>query len=169
LLRQSWLLPYTRIGVAAAALMVCISGTLFAAHGAAPYQSLFRNAIGTALAPVRDGERFPEETYDYGVREAVHEITRTAQPGAAIVSDAPGVVAYYLAHSGRSDLRVQSLSAQGLPRDGRPSFVIVQPEHLTFENQRLVVRLTHDGPPWREFRADDAVAARVYFLPRSQM
>jgi hypothetical protein len=84
-----------------------------------------------------------------------------------IVSDAPGVVAYYLAHTGRTDLRVRSLSAEGLPRDGRPSFVIVQPEHLTFENQRLIARLTRVESPWREFRAADAVAARVYFLPRS--
>ena len=167
LLRKSWLQPVTRITVAAAALTVCVSGTFLAEHVAAPFHSLFRNAIGEALRPASG--TFPEETYDYGVREAVGEIARTAPSGAAIVSDAPGVVAYYLADTGRTDLRVRSLSAEGLPGDGRPSFVIVQPEHLTFENERLVTRLTRADSPWREFRAADAAAARVYFLPRSQM
>jgi 4-amino-4-deoxy-L-arabinose transferase-like glycosyltransferase len=165
LLRKPWLQPITRVTVAATALTVCIFGAFLAGQVAAPFPSLFRNAIGEALAPA--GVTFPEENYDYGVREAVAAIAQTTQPGAVIVSDAPGVVAYYLAHTGRTDLRVRSLSAEGLPRDGRPSFVIVQPEHLTFENQRLIARLTRVESPWREFRAADAVAARVYFLPRS--
>jgi 4-amino-4-deoxy-L-arabinose transferase-like glycosyltransferase len=165
LLRKRWLLPITRISVAAAAATVCISGTFLAEQGAAPFHSLFRNAVGEALAPA--GATFPEESYDYGVREAVAEIAKTALPGAAIVSDAPGVVAYYLPLTGRSDLRVRSLSAEGLPRDGTPSFVIVQPEHLTFENQRLVAQLRRYQSPWREFAAADVIAARVYFLPRS--
>jgi 4-amino-4-deoxy-L-arabinose transferase-like glycosyltransferase len=165
LLRKPWLLPITRVTVAAAALTVCIAGPLLAEHAAVPFHSLFRNAVGEALAPA--GATFPEETYDYGVREAVAAIAVTAPSDAAIVSDAPGVVAYYLAQASRPDLRVRSLSAEGLPHDGRPSFVIVQPEHLTFENRRMVERLTHLDSPWREFRAVDAIAARVYFLPRS--
>ena len=164
-LRKQWLLPITRMTVAAAALTVCISGTFLAGHTTAPFYSLFRNGIGEAFAPT--GFTFPEETYDYGVREAVAAISRTAQPGAAIVSDAPAVVTYYLAQTKRTDLRVRSLSSEGLPRDGRPSFVVVQPEHLTFENRRLVARLTRVESPWREFRAADVIAARVYFLPRS--
>jgi 4-amino-4-deoxy-L-arabinose transferase-like glycosyltransferase len=165
LLRKRWLLPISRITVAAAALTVCISGTFVAEQFAAPFHSLFRNAIGEVLAPA--GATFPEETYDFGVREAVAAIAPIAQPGAAIVSDAPGVVSYYVGLKGRTDLHVRSLSADGLPRDGRPSFVIVQPEHLTFENQELVVRLTQAGSPWRVFRAADAIAARVYVVPRS--
>jgi hypothetical protein len=165
LLRKPWLLPITRVTVAAAALTVCISGPLLAERAAVPFHSLFRNAIGEALAPA--GATFPEETYDYGVREAVAAIAVTAPSGAAIVSDAPGVVAYYLAQASRTDVRVRSLSTEGLPGDGRPSFVIVQPEHLTFENQRVVERLTQLESPWRDFRAADAIAARVYFLPRS--
>ena len=42
------------------------------------------------------GEVFPEETYDYGVREAVAAIVETAEPLAVVVSDAPAVVAHYL-------------------------------------------------------------------------
>jgi Dolichyl-phosphate-mannose-protein mannosyltransferase len=165
LLRKSWLTPLTRVTVAAAAVTVSICATVAAPAAAGPFFSLSRNAIGEQLAPA--GAMFPEETYDYGVREAVSAIAHTAEPGAAIVSDAPAVVAYYVEHGGRTDLRVRSLSAEGLPRDGRASFVILQPEHLTFENQALVGRLRQFESPWREFRAGDAIAARVYLLPRS--
>jgi hypothetical protein len=164
-LRKSWLLPITRVTFAGLALTVCISGTFLAARIAEPFPSLFRNGIGEALAPA--GTTFPEETYDFGVREAVAAIAPIAQPGAAIVSDAPGVVSYYVGLSGRTDLRVRSLSADGLPHDGQPSFVIVQPEHLTFENQKVVEHLTQAASPWRVLRAADAIAARVYVLPRS--
>jgi Dolichyl-phosphate-mannose-protein mannosyltransferase len=165
LLRKSWLLPITRVTFAGLALTVCVSGAFLAARSAAPFPSLFRNGIGEVLAPA--GATFPEETYDFGVREAVAAIAPIAQPGAAIISDAPNVVSYYVGLSGRPDLRVRSLSTDGLPRDGRPSFVIVQPEHLTFENQELVAKLAQTRSPWRVFRAADAIAARVYVLPRS--
>jgi 4-amino-4-deoxy-L-arabinose transferase-like glycosyltransferase len=165
LLRKQWLRPTTRIAVAATALAVCVSGAFLAVRSAAPFYSLSRNAIGEAIAPA--GVTFPEETYDYGVREAVVAIARIAAPGTAIVSDAPGVVAYYLAQTGRTDLIARSLSAAGLPGDGRPSFVIAQPEHLTFENQSLIARLRRYETPWRVFHAADAIAARVYFLPGS--
>jgi len=165
LLRKSWLTPLTRVTVAAAAVTLSICATVAAPAAAGPFFSLSRNAIGEQLAPA--GAMFPEETYDYGVREAVSAIAHAAGPGATIVSDAPAVVAYYVERSGRTDLRVRSLSVEGLPGDGRASFVIVQPEHLTFENQALVGRLRRFESPWREFRAGDAIASGVYFLPRS--
>jgi dolichyl-phosphate-mannose-protein mannosyltransferase len=165
LLRKSWLLPITRITVAAAALTVCVSGTFIAEHVAAPFHSLFRNAIGEALRPA--GQTFPEETYDYGVREAVAAIADAAEPDAAIVSDAPDVVAYYLAHTRRTDLRVRSLSVEGLPASGTLAFVIVQREHLTFENRDLVSDITRTRAPWREFYAGDALALQVFRVHRS--
>ena len=90
-----------------------------------------------------------------------------AAPGDVIVSDAPGVVAYYLEGSGRPDLGVRSLSAEGLPSDNRPAFVIVQPEHLTFENRETVTHLQRESQPWRQFYADDALTAQVFRYPRS--
>jgi dolichyl-phosphate-mannose-protein mannosyltransferase len=165
LLRKSWLSPITRVTVAAAAVAVCLSGAFLAQQAAAPFPSLFRNAIGERIAAA--GATFPEETYDFGVREAVKAIAVAAEPDAAIVSDAPGVVAYYLARSGRMDLRVRSLSADGLPRDRRSTFVIVQAEHLSFENCDLVRHLQRTAVPWREFHAGDAAAAQVFHVSRS--
>ncbi len=165
LLRKLWLAPTTRVTVAAVALIVCISGPFLAQQGAAQFPSLFRNAIGERLAHA--GTMFPEEAYDYGVREAVNAIVAAAPPGAVIVSDAPGVVTYYLERSGRSDLDVRSLSADALPLGTRPAFVIVQPEHLTFENRDTVARLQRQSAPWRQFFADDALTAQVFRAPRS--
>jgi hypothetical protein len=165
LLRKSWLSPTTRVTVAAATLTVCLSGPFLAQQAAAPFPSLFRNAIGERVAAA--GATFPEETYDYGVREAVKAIARVAEPDAAIVSDAPAVVAYYVALSGRTDLRVRSLSAGGFPPDRGSTFVIVQAEHLTFENRDLVSHLQRTFMPWREFYAGDACGAQVFRISRS--
>ena len=165
LLRKSWLSPLTRVTVAAAALTVSICGPFLAQQAAGPFYSLFRNAVGEHLAPA--GDTFPEETYDYGVREAVESIAQIAEPGATIVSDAAAVVSYYAEHSGRTDLRVRSLSAEGLPNDGGASFVIVQSEHLTFENRDLVSHLQRAAAPWQQFYAGDTCAVQVFRIPRS--
>ncbi len=165
LLRKSWLPPLTRVAVATATLTVAICGPFLAQQDAGPFFSLSRNAIGERVAPA--GATFPEESYDFGVRESVAAIAGAAEPNAVIVSDTPGVVAYYVEHSGRTDLRVRSLSAQGLPPGGGTAFVIVQPEHLTFENSGLVWQLLRTGAPWQQYYAGDALAAQVFRIHRS--
>jgi hypothetical protein len=165
LLRMRRLPPTTKVTVAAMAFTMCIAGPFLAQQMAAPFPSLFRNAIGERLAPA--GATFPEEAYDYGVREAVRAIAAVAVPGDVIVSDAPAVVAYYLEASARPDLGVRSLSAEGLPSGNSHTFVIVQPEHLTFENRETVTRLQREFQPWRQFYADAALTAQVFRFPRS--
>jgi hypothetical protein len=163
LLRKGWLSRVTRVAVSIAALCVAVAGPSLAQQSASPYYSLFRNAVGEHFASA--GEVFPEETYDYGIREAVAAIVEAAEPAAAVVSDAPGVVTHYLKASGRTDLQVRSLSAQGIPYDGQPSWVIVQDEHMTFENHDVVAQLRQQAGPWREFYASDALAAQVFRIP----
>jgi len=161
--RKSWLSPRTRAAVSIAALFLSLVGPVFAQQSAAPFYSLFRNGFGERVAAA--GKTFPEETYDYGVREAVDAIVEAAGPSAAVVSDAPGVVAHYLKNSGRTDLRSQSLSAQGIPSSAQPSWVIVQDEHMTFENADLVAELRSRSVPWREFYSGDALAVQVFRIP----
>jgi len=84
-------------------------------------------------APQPAGSVFPEETYDYGVREAVAAIAAAARPSAVIVSDADSVVTHYVRSNGRTDIAVRVLSAQGIPAGAPETWVIVQDEHLTFE------------------------------------
>jgi predicted DCC family thiol-disulfide oxidoreductase YuxK len=87
-----------------------------------------------------------------------------AAPSAAIVSDADGVVAHYLREQRRSDIAVESLSAHGFDARGRDTWVIVQDEHLTFENQQLVAQLRARQAPWREIRIDGRTAAQVFHV-----
>jgi hypothetical protein len=160
LLRKRWLSPITRVTVATLALALSITGVLTAPPSAAPYYSLFQNGIGARRAA--PGVTFPEETYDFGVREAVAAIATAAEPSAVIVTDAPAVAAHYLDGSGRSDLRVRTLSGDGIPYGPHEAWVIAQDEHVTFENELVVEHLRQHQTPWREFRAGDALAAQVF-------
>jgi Dolichyl-phosphate-mannose-protein mannosyltransferase len=160
LLRKSWLSPVTRVTVSALAISVFAAGLAGAQQSAAPFYSLFQNAIGARLgAP---GSIFPEETYDYGVREAVAAISAAAAPSAVIVSDAGGGVAYYLARSGRPDIAARGLSTAGLPAAARETWVIVQNEHTTFENRFVVEQLRAREKPWAQFHAGRALAVQVF-------
>jgi hypothetical protein len=124
---------------------------------------MFQNAVGERLGPSAD--TFPEATYDFGVREAVSAIAGAAAPAAVIVSDTPYVVAHYLKGSTRPDLRVASLSTGGIPWREPEVWVIVQDEHLTFENQLLVSQL-RGTVPWQEIAVGNARAAQVFRIER---
>jgi hypothetical protein len=160
LLRKGWLSQVTKVSVLTAALVVFGAGLALSQQSAAPFYSLFQNGIGARL-DVR-GSAFPEQAYDYGVREAVAAITASAAPSASIVSDVPAVVAHYLEAHGRPDIAARSLSGAGTTSDGRETWVIVQDEHTTFENQLLVEQLRARQTPWMEFRVGDTTSAQVF-------
>jgi len=162
LLRKRWLPLQVRVVTAWTAVAVLFVGAVTAPASAAPFFSMFQNAIGERLAP--PAVVFPEETYDFGVREAVSAIAGAAGPAAVIVSDAPDVVAHYLKRTTRPDLRVETLSTVGIPREPEV-WVIVQDEHLTFENQ-LLVRQLRGTAPWREIVAGNARAVQVFRIER---
>lgn len=109
-----------------------------------PFYSTYQNTVGAALAAPL--QTFPEEAYDYGVREAVARIVRDAGPGAIVASDATMVVGHYLQQSGRTDLRSVSLSQDGLSRTGE-HWVIVQDSHVYFENESQVKQLRNHLSP----------------------
>lgn len=164
LLRKGWLSPVTRVSVATLAVAVSVVGLVTAPPSIAPYYSLFQNGIGARQAAA--AATFPEETYDFGVREAVGAIVRAAEPSAVIVTDAPAVAAHYLDASGRSDIRVRSLSADGIPDGSHEVWVITQDEHTTFENHLVVQQLRQQSAPWREIHAGDALAVQVFRIGR---
>jgi hypothetical protein len=163
LLRKGWLPQAVRIATACAAVALLAVGAVMAPVSAGPFFSLSQNAIGERLES--PAVTFPEETYDFGVREAVSAIAGAAAPAAVIVSDAPAVVAHYLKGTTRPDLRVASLSASGIPSGEPEVWVIVQDEHLTFENE-LLVRQLRGTAPWREIAAGNARAAQVFRIER---
>jgi hypothetical protein len=163
LLRKGWLPRPVRLVTAGAAVAVLVVSATTAPASASPFFSLFQNAVGERL--VTPAVTFPEETYDFGVREAVSAIAGTAAPAAVIISDAPNVVAHYLKLSTRPDLRVASLSASGIPSREPEVWVIVQDEHLTFESQSLVWQLRR-MTPWWEIAAGNVRAAQVFRIER---
>lgn len=159
-LQQSRWSPTARGLLGAAALTLVFASLFPILVAAAPFYSLQQNSVGRLLgAPATS---FPEETYDYGVREAVQAIAREARPGAVIVSDASAVVSHYLASSGRTDLVSRSLSAEGLPPGPIERWVLVQDAHIYFENQAVVEQLRASVAPWRELRMRDALAVQIF-------
>lgn len=89
--KRSRLRVLARAATVGGLLAVSFATLVSAPLSAAPFYSLYQNALGERLA--RPGATFSEETYDYGVREAVDTIAKVAQPGAVIVGDVPEVVA----------------------------------------------------------------------------
>jgi hypothetical protein len=166
LLRKGWLSRVTKTAVATAALVVFGTGIVASQQSAGPFYSFFDNGVGARVN--HPGSTFPEETYDYGVREAVRAIAAEAVPGAVLVSDVPTVVSHYLELQGRPDIHTVSLSGSGIPGDAAEAWVIVQDEHLTFENELLVGQLRAAETPWKEFRVDDTVAAQVFRIERGR-
>ena len=160
LLRKGWLSIATRRGVAALAVTVFIVGLAEVQHSAAPFYSLFQNGVGARLDP--RGTAFPEQTYDFGVREAAAAIASVAAPSAVVVTDAAAVASQYLEQEGRRDIAVRGLSSDGVMAGGRETWVLVQDEHITFENQLLVERLRATRTPWTEVRMGDVVALQVF-------
>ena len=163
LLRKGWLTRATKWGVALAAAVVFFGGLIVAQRTAAPFYSLFRNEIGMRLDP--ELTTFPEQTYDYGVRESVAAIAAVAEPSAVIATDAQGVAAHYVQLDGRPDIQIRTLSQSGMPSGPHQGWVIVQDEHRSFENQLLVEQLRNEEAPWSEFRMDELVATQVFRLP----
>lgn len=160
LLRKQWLSRPTRAGVSAAAVALCVVSVIAAVRSAAPFYSLFQNGIGASLAS--PGSVFPEETYDYGVRESVAAIAAVADRDAVIVTDAPAVAAHYLRATGRTDLTVRWLSTGAIPFASSQIWVIAQDEHRTYENRLLVDDFRRRLTPAWEFRVAGARAAQVF-------
>jgi hypothetical protein len=127
---------------------------------ASPFFSMHRTTLAHWLDG--DGRRFPESSYDFGVREAVARIVASARPGATVVSDVPQVVEFYLSRSVREDLRVKPLSSTGVFSSTTEQWVIVQESHAYFETEELITLLRLRHRPVAEFRMDDVIVLQLF-------
>jgi hypothetical protein len=152
--------------MAVAGLAVAVLGGLFqAVVTSAPYPGLYQNALGARLGP--PGTIFPNcELYDAGLREATAFVAGAAAQGAVAVSDAPVVVAEYLARSGRTDIDAWSLSSRGIPMQAPETWVLVQGSRLSLENEMTVRQLQSRFAPVREFRVHGVLAVQLFRLTR---
>lgn len=122
-------------GVAAAVIsIVLVVAPTWNVYAAAPHYGLFSNAIGSRYTAYF----FPhDEFYDDGVNEAIRFVCERAPQNATIVSEVPGVVRYYTARFGRTDLQSRVLSDPNYtPSDQVPTYVILQKGRTYFENQQ---------------------------------
>jgi Dolichyl-phosphate-mannose-protein mannosyltransferase len=162
----SWTATW-RPRIAMAAIVVAsVLDPMSALVASAPFYSLHQNAVAARFfAP---GSLFPDdEFYDAGVREAVGDIVRVAQPGAVIASDATKVVQVYLERAGRTDLRAQSLSGHGLPAGQAPEiWVLAQDAHTYFENQSTLQFIRSRSAPLREYHVGGGVAVQLFRYPQ---
>jgi hypothetical protein len=158
LARDAWPQPQRLIACAAVASLV-IFVVVRAPLTAAPHFSIYQNELGNRLPSA--GAVYPEEAYDYGVREAVAAISEAAAPGDVIVSDADMVVDYYLKRANRPDIVSRSLSGDGLLPRGQ-QWVLVQDNHLSFENAGVVAQLRAQYQTWREYRLHGRLAVQVF-------
>lgn len=152
-----------RVGLPALICALTLGSVLVEARSIAPFYSVYQNTFGTLIEP--PVTRFPEEAYDYGIREAVEEIARAAPAGSVIVSDVPAVVSYYLTRSGRRDLKTRSWSMQGFAPIGE-QWVLVQNDHIYFENVSDVAQLRRAQMPWRQYRIRNTPVLEVFHLSR---
>lgn len=124
------------VASAATALMaiVLIVVPVYSVYGAAPHYALYSNLLGDRYT----AWFFPhDEFYDDGVNEAIQFICERAPQNAAIVSETPGVVRYYTAKFGRTDLQSHVLSdPKYTPSTAGPTYVILQKGRTYFENQQ---------------------------------
>jgi hypothetical protein len=160
--QRAWPRP-VRLCVVGASAAVTLASIVMAPLQAAPYFSVQQNRIGASHAA--PGVTFPEEAYDFGIREAAHAVAAVARPNASVVSDASLVTSYYLARSGRPDLDMRQLSTQGLAPSGE-QWVFVQPHHIYFENESLVAQLRQSMRPWREYRLAGTTVLEIFRLDR---
>ena len=127
---------------------------------ASPFFSMHRTTLARALDA--NGRRFPEGSYDFGVREAVTRIVASARPGAEVISDVPQVVEFYLSRSSRTDLQVKSLSGSGVFSKTREQWVLVQDAHVYFETEEVIALLRLRHRPIAEFRMDDVTVLQLF-------
>jgi len=163
-IRRLRLSPPATLAACSTLAGIIIAVLLSAQMAATPFYSFAENTVGAHVSA--PGQSFPDdEFYDYGVREAVAAIAHAAGPGATIVSDVPEIVTYYVRAAGRADVRVRSLSQEGLPPRPAETWVIVQDGHVYFDNRDIVAQLRCSGPAWRQIHAREAVAVEIFRLP----
>jgi len=74
----------------------------------------------------------------------------------------PQVVEFYLSRGPRTDLRVKSLSSNGVFSSTTEQWVIVQESHAYFETEELITLLRLRHRPVAEFRMDDVTVLQLF-------
>lgn len=132
-----------------------------------PFPNLYVNAFGRG----RVGYFFPhDEFYDLGARESISYIASHAPPGAAVVSDIPGVMQYYLERYNRPDIRIEILSHPNFSlADQKPDYALLQPGRIYFENESVYNFIEKNFTPIQASTFEGVPATQLYKLNGSDV
>ncbi len=147
------------------ALALLVGVTAFrAAVDAAPHFRLYTNALGGGNA--NQGYYFPhDEFYDASVRDVMLEIAKRAKPGAKVVSETPGLAAYYAQRANRPDLVCVLLSdPNALKQLNEGDFIIDAPGRRYFSNESVTSALKQSSTPAFRASLGSVHSASVYML-----
>jgi uncharacterized membrane protein YhaH (DUF805 family) len=147
--------------VGAASLALFVGVPAWTAFNAAPHYALYTNA----LAPDAAGYHFPhDELYDDGLREAIQFVAEQAPQGAVVGNETPGVMRYYLARFGRTDIQSHPISDPqfDITTQPVPVYAILQRGRTYFENCDEIERVRDDFTLEHQVVINGIVAAEVY-------
>jgi hypothetical protein len=153
---------------AAIALLVVLASTQ-ASVSSAPHFRLYNNLLGGGAT--RAGDYFPhDEFYDASIRDVMKEIAGRARQGARIVSETPGLAAYYAEQAGRTDLRYISLSdLTALNEVEAGDIVIIARGRRYFSNDALVTKLHQAIAPTFRVALGATPSVEIYILDQTSL
>jgi hypothetical protein len=150
-------LRFTILALVSIALVVYPVAESFAV---APYFTLYLNPLGGGKANF--GKFFPyDEVADFGMRESVDSICKSAAHGAVLSANSLALVQLYLGQCGRTDIQTNGLfDPRYVLRAG--DLVILQESRRYFETEDLSELVRRHGRLVREMRLDNLVVASIY-------
>lgn len=132
-----------------------------------PHFRLFTNTVGGGS--VAAGSYFPhDEFYDAGTAEIVKRIAETARRNATVACETPILFEYYAGKTGRSDLKIISLSDKtAVSTLTANDFVVLAEGRRYFSNSAYVGYLKDLGKSTDDVKLKGVSAARIYRLTES--
>jgi hypothetical protein len=153
--------PHATAIVGSFAVLVFVVLPACSAYRSMPHYALYTNAF----ASDRAGYYFPhDEFYDDGLREAIEHVAKVAPLDAMFAHETPGVVRYYLAKFGRTDLQSRVISDSKfdpLESEG-VVYVVLQRGRTYFENRSEMDAVREMGRKDYEVSLKGVSAVEVY-------
>jgi Dolichyl-phosphate-mannose-protein mannosyltransferase len=143
--------------------VVIIGFSLYNSLSFTPHFRLYTNALGGGKKSA--GSYFPhDEFYDTSTREIIAEINKTAQNGATIANETPGLFEHYAKQIGREDLVFVSLSDKSRVAALKSGdFIAAARGRRYFSNDELL-KFLETISPVAEIKIDGISSAKIYQL-----
>jgi hypothetical protein len=152
------------VPVFASLAFVVLIFSAVASASVSPNFRLYTNALGGGWN--RSGDYFPhDEFYDGATRDVVAIIAQKAAPGALVLTETPGLYAYYLRLAGRTDVEFASLSDPvSVARVRTGDLIVIARGRRYFSNERVTAILDRSGIAAVPINLGPVTAVRLFQL-----